>query len=339
MSRSNNWLSPRAASIFGLAWVAVAAILLRPQAAWWGSSAAKAGAPPELGFAYAAAAAAMAAVPGLLLWQLGKATPAVTIKHHGVTATPVTPVEVAAAHRDLADAASSVLPLILVTGFPGFLASELLPRILQRAPGARALCLVQGKFAAMARARLAELDEEHPNLHLLDQRRVYIAHGDIVSPTLGLQPPATSAAGSGTAGSEPSTRSLLGTAAPSEGRPKASMAQVGDPTKMKSPSDRKRRSASGAQPQAASPSGSGASPSRDTAGRPTPGTNSGGGRDITVMAAIASRVIEIFHVAAVYDLSVSASLADAVNVRGTRNVLDFAKRCPRLHCLHYISTW
>lgn len=46
----------------------------------------------------------------------------------------------------------------------------------------------------------------------------------------------------------------------------------------------------------------------------------------------------IFHLAAVYDLSVAPSLANAVNVGGTRNVLEFAETCPSLRRFHYVST-
>jgi thioester reductase-like protein len=46
----------------------------------------------------------------------------------------------------------------------------------------------------------------------------------------------------------------------------------------------------------------------------------------------------IYHLAAVYDLSVARDLAVRVNVDGTRNVLDLAARCPRLERLHYVST-
>ena len=61
--------------------------------------------------------------------------------------------------------------------------------------------------------------------------------------------------------------------------------------------------------------------------------------DIT--SAIASRaddVTEIFHLAAIYDLSVKRNLAMRVNVEGTKNVLDFAARCARLKRVHYVST-
>ncbi|EMA64982.1 SDR family oxidoreductase [Halorubrum kocurii] len=48
-------------------------------------------------------------------------------------------------------------------------------------------------------------------------------------------------------------------------------------------------------------------------------------------------VEEVYHLAAVYDLSVDADLAEAVNVRGTERVLD---ACERLGVdrLHYVST-
>ena len=49
-------------------------------------------------------------------------------------------------------------------------------------------------------------------------------------------------------------------------------------------------------------------------------------------------VVEIWHLAAVYDLSVPESVGRAVNVDGTKNVLDFAERCAALERLHYVST-
>jgi thioester reductase-like protein len=49
-------------------------------------------------------------------------------------------------------------------------------------------------------------------------------------------------------------------------------------------------------------------------------------------------VAAIYHLAAVYDLSVGRALAERVNVDGTRNVLAFALRCPSLQRLHYVST-
>ncbi len=52
----------------------------------------------------------------------------------------------------------------------------------------------------------------------------------------------------------------------------------------------------------------------------------------------ANDVREIFHLAAVYDLSVARELAMRVNVTGTQRVLDLAERAPQLERLHYIST-
>jgi len=52
----------------------------------------------------------------------------------------------------------------------------------------------------------------------------------------------------------------------------------------------------------------------------------------------ASGVREIYHLAAVYDLSVPRDLGMLVNVTGTQRVLDLAERAPRLERLHYVST-
>ena len=51
-----------------------------------------------------------------------------------------------------------------------------------------------------------------------------------------------------------------------------------------------------------------------------------------------SDVREIYHLAAVYDISVPRDVAMSVNVTGTRRVLDLAERAPRLDRLHYVST-
>jgi thioester reductase-like protein len=48
--------------------------------------------------------------------------------------------------------------------------------------------------------------------------------------------------------------------------------------------------------------------------------------------------LEIFHLAAVYDLSVPAALAWAVNVDGTRHVVDLARQADELVRLQYVST-
>lgn len=122
------------------------------------------------------------------------------------------------------------MPAIFFTGFPGFLGAELLPRLLRRQPDAIARCLVQPKFAALARERAGAMtDLSH---------RIEIVEGDITSPITAR------------------------------------------------------------------------------------------GDDVT----------EVHHLAAVYDLMVPRETGMLVNVAGTRNVLDFAARCPALTRFHYVST-
>jgi thioester reductase-like protein len=127
---------------------------------------------------------------------------------------------------------------IFFTGFPGFLGSEILPRVLRRAPDAEALCLVQPKFADLARARADEIEAGDPEL----AGRIRLVEGDITAPGLGL----------------------------------------------------------------------------------------GGGES--------QGVTEIFHLAAIYDLSVPREVAMRVNVDGTRNVLRFAAGCDALERFQYVST-
>ena len=55
-------------------------------------------------------------------------------------------------------------------------------------------------------------------------------------------------------------------------------------------------------------------------------------------ARVAPRVIEAWHLAAVYDLTVSRELGVAVNVEGTRQVLRFLAGARALKRLHYVST-
>lgn len=130
---------------------------------------------------------------------------------------------------------------ILITGFPGFLGSELVPRLLMRHASDVAVCLVQPKFMAMAAERASALEVEFPAI----AGRVKLQAGDITAPDLDLGEAYTS---------------------------------------------------------------------------------------------LADDVVEIFHLAAVYDLSVPREFAVKVNVDGTRHMLDFAAKCPHLRRFQYVST-
>lgn len=68
---------------------------------------------------------------------------------------------------------------MLVTGYPGFLGVELLPRLLRRAPDTTVLCLVQQHLLSVAHARVAELDADLAE-------RVELVVGDITEAGLGL---------------------------------------------------------------------------------------------------------------------------------------------------------
>lgn len=73
---------------------------------------------------------------------------------------------------------------VLFTGFPGFLGSALLPLVLARRPGQRAVCLVQEHFRSQAQEKLDELTLAHPEI----DGRVDLVVGDITQPGLGLDP-------------------------------------------------------------------------------------------------------------------------------------------------------
>ena len=70
---------------------------------------------------------------------------------------------------------------VLMTGFPGFLASALLPGILRRS-GGEATCLVQLQYADLAARRAEELAAADASL----AGRVHLVDGDITQPGLGL---------------------------------------------------------------------------------------------------------------------------------------------------------
>lgn len=126
------------------------------------------------------------------------------------------------------------------TGFPGFLGSELVPRVLARSPEEQVVCLIQKKFTDLALRRIQEIEARDPRY----AGRIRLVEGDITVPGLGLPDPAT----------------------------------------------------------------------------------------------LQAEVTEVWHLAAVYDLSVRRSVARKVNVEGTKNVLDFAEGCAALRRFQYVST-
>ncbi len=128
-----------------------------------------------------------------------------------------------------------------MTGFPGFLGSALLGRLLARRDGVRAICLVQPRHHAEARRRLARIEADQPHV----AGRVELVEGDITAPDLGV-----------------------------------------------------------------------AATSR----------------------AVLAEVTEVWHLAAVYDLTVPESVARRVNVDGTARVLDFCRSRRRFDRLQYVST-
>ena len=130
---------------------------------------------------------------------------------------------------------------LLMTGFPGFLGSALLGRLLARREGVRAICLVQSRHLDEARARLAQIEADQP--HVVG--RVDLIEGDITAPGLGV----------------------------------AAAARAG-----------------------------------------------------------LADVTEVWHLAAVYDLTVPESVARRVNVEGTERVLEFCRTRARFDRLQYVST-
>ena len=133
---------------------------------------------------------------------------------------------------------------VLMTGFPGFLGSALLPGILAKREGATVICIVQARHMDTAKAKLAEIQAAHP--HTGD--RVQLVQGDITARDLGL-----------------------------------SDSFAVDPKSL-------------------------------------------------------NHVNEVWHLAAVYDLSVPEDIATRVNVVGTDNVLQFCRERSTFRRLQYVST-
>lgn len=71
---------------------------------------------------------------------------------------------------------------VFFTGFPGFLGTALLPRVLHRNPDDEAVCIVQQRFLPQAQSRVDELATADPSL----AGRVRLVVGDITLPDLGL---------------------------------------------------------------------------------------------------------------------------------------------------------
>ena len=71
---------------------------------------------------------------------------------------------------------------LLMTGFPGFLGSALLPKLLARREGVRAVCLVQSHHLGTARERLHRIEAGHP----ATRGRISLVEGDITAADLGL---------------------------------------------------------------------------------------------------------------------------------------------------------
>ena len=70
----------------------------------------------------------------------------------------------------------------LFTGFPGFIGTRLLPRILELRPGVRAICIVQQKFLDFARESVLAVESAHPGC----RQRIELVVGDITVRGLGL---------------------------------------------------------------------------------------------------------------------------------------------------------
>ena len=74
--------------------------------------------------------------------------------------------------------------MIFLTGFPGFLGKEILPRLLERDFRVKAICLVQERFLAQAKKEVEQLENRFPDINL--STRVNLVVGDITDKKLGL---------------------------------------------------------------------------------------------------------------------------------------------------------
>jgi thioester reductase-like protein len=74
-------------------------------------------------------------------------------------------------------------PVILFTGFPGFIGMRLVPGILARAPEARLECLVQEKFLDLARRSVEEIESNYRDT----RGRIDLVAGDITVQGLGIE--------------------------------------------------------------------------------------------------------------------------------------------------------
>lgn len=79
----------------------------------------------------------------------------------------------------------NLIPMRLLTGFPGFLGSEFIDRLLRSTP-TRFLVLVQPKFEDLAKQQISKLESKIPGA----SERVTIVIGDITLPGLGISSPA-----------------------------------------------------------------------------------------------------------------------------------------------------
>jgi nucleoside-diphosphate-sugar epimerase len=132
------------------------------------------------------------------------------------------------------------MAVLVMTGFPGFLGSALLPKLLARRDGVRAVCVVQVHHLETAANRLDAIEAANPEI----AGRTDLVAGDITARDLGIDP--------------------------------AVLAQLGE-------------------------------------------------------------VVEVWHLAAVYDLTVAEAVARRVNVDGTAEVLRFCADQPVPPRLQYVS--